>query len=71
MSTTKQPLFNTGDRIIRVGDNLNSIRIGDKMIAGEISENGRLVCVGDFTYRADLFKKLIVCKGNDANAKIK
>ena len=64
MARYNQPLFKTGDRIIRVGGNLTTMKVGDKVIAGEISENGRLVCVDDFTYRADLFKPLITCKGS-------
>jgi len=55
--------FKQGDRIIRVGGNLPTINIGDKVVAGEISENGRLVVVRGYLYRAAAFKPLITCKG--------
>ena len=45
MKKYNQPLFKTGDRIIRVGGNLPSMTVGDKVVAGEISEHGRLFYV--------------------------
>ena len=64
MNEYNQPLFKTGHRIIRVIGSLPSIRIGDKVIAGVVSENGRLVTVNGFTYRTCYFKPLLTCKGN-------
>ncbi len=55
--------FKEGDRIIRVGGNLTMMKVGDKVIAGAISENGRFVVFNGRLYRTIFFKPLITCKG--------
>lgn len=57
------PLFKRGDRIIRVGGSLPRINRRDKVIAGTVSDNGRLVIVNGVCLRTCFFKKLIRCKG--------
>ena len=58
---TYDPIIKRGDRIIRVGGNLICIKKGAKVIAGTISENGRLVVVNGMNMSTMFFKRLIRC----------
>jgi len=56
------PKFKRGDRIIRVGGNMPHMKVGTKVVAGEISENGRYVIVGTSMFNTSFFKLILKCQ---------